>query len=177
MKSTRSRRWRVGLWAIVLAAGCQDTLEPEEGALVGRWDGHLWVGDARAMLLRGTPQGDVLYVFGTAPRGAGGFSADESIRANVVFRGAGVYALGPDDVSFLELTGGDVIAAEYRGFGSPAGRLTVSRYDEMTGAIEGELSFSARATSTFASYGHTARLTDGKFRTVVTVQSVNTGGR
>ena len=103
-----------------------------------------------------------------------GLEPEDGAFANVAFRGTGVYALGPDDVSFTEITGGDVVSAWYQGSGSPAGRLIVSRYDEATGVIEGELSFSARTNSTFASYGHSARLDDGKFRTVVVVQPVNT---
>jgi hypothetical protein len=48
-------------------------------------------------------------------------NAEETISANVVFRGAGVYALGVDDVSFMELTRGDVVSAWYRGVGSRRG--------------------------------------------------------
>lgn len=83
-----------------------------------------------------------------------------------------MYALRADDVSFMELTGGDVVSAWYKGVGSPAGVLRVSRYDEATGAIEGELRFAAATDSSHASYGRSARLEDGKFRTVLAVQRV-----
>jgi hypothetical protein len=169
------RRWCAALCAlVVLSAACRDTLQPEQGAFVGRWDGRMWVGDASAMLLRGAMQGDVLHVFGVSPRGAGAFTAEETISASVIFRGVGMYALGADDVSFTELTGGDVVSALYRGVGSPAGVLRVSHYDETTGAIEGELRFAAATDSPHASYGSSARLDDGRFRTVLAVQRVNT---
>jgi len=167
------RRWRV-TFALALAAACTDTTWPEEGVFVARWDGRPWVGDARATLLLGTPKGDVLHVSGSSPRGADAFGVEESISAAVVFRGPGVYPVAAEDAYFMEITGGDVVTAWYTGVGSPAGRLVISRYDEVTGVIEGELRFSARTDSPYASYGSAATLENGKFRTVVIVQPVNT---
>lgn len=174
MKLYRAGRWRSAVLALVVAAGCGDGLPPEQGTFVGLWDGHPWVGDAHLTLLRGATGGDVLYVSGASPRGAGPFQVREAISAHVAFRGVGVYSLEAGDVSFVELTGGDVISASYAGVGSPAGRLSISRYDESTGEMEGELRFSASSDSPYASYGSTAALEDGKFRGIVTVQPVNT---
>ena len=137
----------------------------------GRWDGKLWIGDASAFLATGDPgeADDVLYVYGSRPRGAPLGYVDESLSANVAFTGPGVYSLGPEDVRFIELIGGDVIAAEYSGSGEPAGSLRITRYDGPGGVIEGELTFSATTRSEDASYGPTARLEDGKFRATVNV--------
>jgi hypothetical protein len=175
MKLIRSGRVLPTLLAIGLVAGCgsSTTPAPERGAFVGRIDGHLWVGDARAFLSTGTPRGDVLYVHGTSPRGADAWGADETLTASVIFTGPGLYPLDVGDVTFFELVGGDVVSAQYSGSGSPAGFLRVTRYDGPGGVIEGELRFTATTTSEYASYGPTARFEDGRFHAVVTAQAAN----
>jgi hypothetical protein len=174
MRARSIHHWLTSL-ALALVAACDSATvpDPDQGEFVGRWGARLWLGDARASLSTGVPGGDVLHVFGIRPRGANGWSADETLSARVVFSGPGLYTLGPDDVRLLELVGGDVVSAEYKGSGEPAGFLSITRYDQSTRAIEGELRFSAETTSPYASYGSTARFEDGKFRAVVTIYPVN----
>jgi hypothetical protein len=143
---------------------------PEPGMFAGRWDGHIWIGDASAYLA----SNGRLYVYGTRPRGRNAWGADESLSASVAFSGPGIYGLAADDVYFLELVGGDVVSAEYNGSGEPAGSLRITRFDGPGGIVEGELSFRATTTSQFASYGPTARLDDGKFSAIVQVPAVVT---
>jgi hypothetical protein len=176
MRTRRTQHWLASL-ALALVAGCDSAIVPDsnQGEFVGRWDGRLWLGDATASLSTGVPGGDVLHILGTSPRGADAWDTDERLSTRVVFSGPGLYTLGPDDVRFLELIG-DVVSAEYKGSGEPAGFLSITRYDQTTRVIEGELRFSAATTSPYASYGSTARFEDGKFRTVVDIQPVNARG-
>jgi hypothetical protein len=166
MKSGRPLRRTPALLALTLLCACEGATvpDPERGTLVGRWAGNLWVGDASGYLQKGTPEGDVLSIFASKPRG--GAYSEEVLSVRVVFRGPGTYPLGPEDVYFLELVGGDVVSAEYNGWGTPAGVLRITRFDGVGGVIEGELEFRATTQSTFASYGLTARLNDGKFRAI-----------
>jgi hypothetical protein len=175
MKSYRSLRSVPALLALILLVACEGVTvpNPEQGMFAGRWDGGIWIGDASALLATGTPGGgNVLYVFGSRPRGGSAYGADESLSARVAFAGPGLYALGPNDVYFLELTGGDVVSAQYNGLGPRAGLLRITRFDGPGGVVEGELSFRAATTSRYASYGPTARLDDGKFRAIVQVSTV-----
>ena len=164
MTSGRNTRRPILLIGLLLVAACESTTAPEPDTFVGRWDGRMWVGDASAYLA-----GDgKLYIYGTAPRGADAFSADETLSARATVAGRGTYVLGPDDVYFMELTGGDVVTAEYRGSGVPAGVLRITRYEGPGGWVEGELQFTATTDSPHASYGRSARLDDGRFRARVT---------
>jgi hypothetical protein len=177
MRTPRTHQ-RLSSLALALVAGCGGATvpDPDEGEFVGRWGGRLWLGDATASLSTGVPGGDVLYVGGSRPRGADTWGVDERLSAQVVFSGPGLYTLGSNDVSFLELVGGDGISAEYKGSGEPAGVLNVTRYDQSTGMIEGELRFSAATNSPYASYGSTAQFEDGRFRAVVRTLPINARG-
>jgi hypothetical protein len=154
----------------MLLGACESTTvpDPERGMFAGRWDGRIWIGDASAYLA----SDGRLYVNGSSPRGGKPYGADESLSASVAFTGPGVYALDGADVHFFELVGGDVVSAEYKGSGEPAGLLRITRFDGAGGIVEGELSFSATTTSQYASYGPTARLEDGKFSAIVYVPAV-----
>jgi hypothetical protein len=171
MKSFRPMLWARAILALALLGACESATvpEPEQGMFAGRWDGQIWIGDAGAYLVTGIAGGEVLYIFGNKPWGAGPWGADESLSARIVFTGPGIYALAADDVSFLELTGGDVISAQYNGSGQPAGLLRITRFDGPGGIVEGELRFTAATQSPHASYGRTARLDNGKFRAIVQV--------
>ncbi len=109
MRQSRSRPLPRALLAIALVAACERSTvpDPEDGAFVGRWAGRPWVGDAGAFLSTGTPQGDILYVYGSSPRGGSPWGADETLSARVVFTGPGLYALDGGDISFFVLVGGD----------------------------------------------------------------------
>jgi hypothetical protein len=172
MKSPQSRRWAPTLLALTLLVACESATvpDPEQGMFAGRWDGHIWIGDASAYLA----SDGRLYVNGTRPRGGNAYGADESLSASVVFRGPGIYGLAADDVYFFELVGGDVVSAEYTGSGEPAGSLRITRFDGPGGIVEGQLSFRATTTSQYGSYGPTARLDDGRFRALVRVPTVVT---
>ena len=172
MMSRPSRFWGAAVIALALVAACGDPVTPpDEGEFAGLWAGRPWLGDAGGLLLRGAPEGDVLHVWGQNPRGAEPWGVRESISARVIFHGTGAYQLGPSDVSFTELVGGDGIVARYGGAGSPSGTLRITRYDPETRTIEGELDFAATTSSPLASYGTAARLEEGRFRAAIDVRS------
>jgi hypothetical protein len=170
-----NKRRKVALLAVLILAGgassaCdQSTVgladSPESPSFRATWAGNRWEGDASAQLVPGGTAGDTLYVLGTSPVNAGQMPLS-AVRVKVVFRGAGMYPLGPGAAEVIHLVGGDVITAQYTTGGSvgtagTGGTLTVREYG--AGWVSGSVVFDAVTTRQSAPYGSTARF-DGEFR-------------
>lgn len=151
---------RLGVLVLACAlAGCSESTGLDEGetGIEATWAGKRWSGDAGATLAHR----DTLYVYGSTPRNAGQLPL-QMLRARVVFRGPGSYALGPGDAELDYLVGGDVVSAWYVTTRTNAGTLQVTEYAE--GWVAGTLSFEGEASrSPYTPEGARARF-EGAFR-------------
>ena len=102
-----------------------------------------------------------MNVLGSSP--VSGFIPNEFISIKVPFHGPGDYALGPNEVQFSELIGGDVQGAVYLPSESSPGRLRITAFEGVGRLIQGEVSFEASTTTPNARNGAKAELKNGFF--------------
>lgn len=164
MNRRTSFPWVVPLFLVAGLGGCESpTAAQPDATFTAFWDGKPWYGSASATLVPGG-SGDTLYVHGSSPPNAGSMPYQVVTFRIAGFTGAGTYQLDPADVRFLDLIGGDVVAATYGGSGSPAGTIVVTRYDPVARVVEGTVLARTVFASGHALHGTSAHFSNGVFQ-------------
>jgi hypothetical protein len=169
-RSFVSHASRVGatlVLAVIAFAGCRDAMRPDpDETLTGTIGLRPWAGSGWAELSSNDEGDQFLRLYAGSPPGRD-FGPDEAISIRVPFEGPGRYELGPDEVTFTLMTGGDVFSGEYDGAEPSAGVLEIDEFGGVDGFVEGTLHFEAVLESGHPTYGERFTFSNGRFRAIV----------